>query len=528
MRNAHKRDTPCRPASFRQNVARVLVAFAAAGVMLAVMNRFGFGPGLLLGCLATGLAWNLRLQRRLRKLAPRPEQELLAAKTAAEQANLAKSRFLADMSHEIRTPMTAILGFAELLMSSLDDPEQLDAAETIHRNGNHLLEIVNGILDLSKIEAGRLEMHPASCSPHRIVANVVSLMRMRAATKGLFLTVHYDGPVPQQIRTDPTRLRQILINLVGNAIKFTDSGGVEIHTSLVEQPGKRPQLRVQVADTGAGIAAEQIDALFAPFAQGTAATACQESGTGLGLAISKRLAHLLGGDITARSTPGRGSTFTVTVDPGPLEGVAMNAPPSGDLLTCLHTSGVASTSNLRLDCRVLLVEDGPDNQRLLSLILRKAGSQVTLAENGLAALQHVRAASAATPHPGSSPQYKADPPKPPFDVILMDMQMPVMDGYEATRRLRQSGYSGPILALTAQAMSRDVRRCLEAGCDGHITKPIDREGLLKTIAVYLGRPVGWTEAARQETTAAASELFSAHPGPPTPRPPADHGPAAAR
>ena len=396
-------------------------------------------------------------------------QQLEAARLAAEVANQTKSAFLANMSHEIRTPMTAILGFAEnLLDAGLPEPERAEAARTIRRNGGHLLEILNDILDLSKIEAGRLDLERCRCSPVELIADVCALMQVRAAEKGLRLEVEYRGPVPETIETDPTRLQQILLNLVGNALKFTEQGEVRIVTALVTPRDlPRPALQIDVIDTGIGLSPEQIARLFRPFAQADSSTNRKFGGTGLGLAICQRLARLLGGDIRViESKPGVGTRFRATIAAGALEGVPLRdgdhrAAAAGGEAAAQGPSGAG-----RLPYRVLLAEDGPDNQRLISFILRKAGADVVTVANGQLAVDAALAAREA---------------KKPFDVILMDIQMPVLDGYDAVRLLRSKDYAGVIIALTAHAMAQDRERCLQAGCDDYASKPIDRNVLIGTI-----------------------------------------------
>ena len=399
---------------------------------------------------------------------------------AAEAANRSKSEFLANMSHEIRTPMTAILGFSDVLLGNLEEEENLSAAATIKRNGQYLLELINDILDLSKIEAGKLEVERIACSPSDVVGDVASLMRVRSEAKGLPLEIEYVGAVPETIQCDPTRLRQILINLVGNAIKFTETGSVRLVSRLVQGTARPSSLQLDVIDTGIGMTQEQAAKLFQPFTQADSSTARKYGGTGLGLTISKRLAEMLGGDITISSSAGKGSTFSVTVETGPLDGVPMLENGTEAIAESKRKAKASAAPAVKLDCRILLAEDGPDNQRLISFVLKKAGADVTLAENGQIAHDKALAAREAAE---------------PFDVILMDMQMPVMDGYTATGKLREADYTGPIVALTANAMADDDEKCREAGCDGYAAKPIDRAKLLATIAQYAGKQPQPTDVA---------------------------------
>jgi Amt family ammonium transporter len=394
-----------------------------------------------------------------------------AALEQAERASRAKSESLANMSHEIRTPLTSILGYADLLMDADQSPsERLNCLHTIRRNGEHLLSILNDILDLSKIEAGCMLLDVIACSPHEIASEVDLLLRRRMTDKNLSLETRYNGPIPRTIRTDPTRLRQILINLVGNAIKFTRSGEVRIEMGMATAPNDpKPQLSFSVIDTGIGMSPEQVQRLFRPFVQAEASTTRHFGGTGLGLTISKRLAEALGGQITVQSTPGRGSTFTVTVATGPLDDVEMVEIEPTSTESDIGSISLSVPKTLRLAGRVLLAEDGLDNQHLVTCLLKKVGLSVTVCDNGKLACEQAQEALAAGD---------------PFDLILMDMQMPVMNGYEATAELRSQGYRGPIVALTASAMRSDREECGRIGCDDFLSKPIERAHLIRTVARY--------------------------------------------
>ncbi len=407
-------------------------------------------------------------------------ESLRLAKQAAEQANQAKSEFLANMSHEIRTPMSAILGYADVLLAEegIDRAPsyRIEAFRTIQRNGEHLLQVINDILDLSKVEAGKLEFEEIRCSPAELLYDVQRIVKQAAEAKNLPFQINFVGDIPETIETDPTRLRQVLVNLIGNAVKFTEIGAVTLSVRLVEAASDSPRLEFAVSDTGLGLTSDQIARLFQPFSQADASTSRRFGGTGLGLTISKRIIEHLGGEILVESEYGKGSTFRAMVPIGSLAGIKQS-PVSWQRPAASKEMQPKTEPAGDLDCRILLAEDGPDNQRLLTFVLSKAGAQVTLVENGQAAVEQVLGSSENSPQAHDEPR--------PFDVILMDMQMPVLDGYQATRRLRAAGCATPIIALTAHAMQGDREHCLAAGCDDYLTKPINRHALYAAIRKHL-------------------------------------------
>ena len=387
--------------------------------------------------------------------------ELREAREAASAASQSKSEFLANMSHEIRTPMTAILGFADLLAESASrsgDVESMEHVDTIRRNGQHLLALINDILDLSKIEAGKMTVESIDLAPRTLLEDAIQTLASRAAEKGIVLRSEIAADLPATIRSDPLRMRQVLLNLLGNAIKFTQHGSVTLRATVTN--GSKPLLRCEISDTGVGMSPDELARLFRAFEQADSSTTRRFGGTGLGLRISKWLTELLGGGIEVTSEPGRGSRFVAT----------FALVEAADSLAAIAVPTADHEGSLR-EIRVLFAEDGPDNVRLISHVLRKAGASVTTVGNGeelLAALTvDGDAESALRPHHG-------------FDLIITDIQMPVMDGFEAVRRFRARGGDTPVVALTAHAMSGDRDKCIEAGCDGYATKPIDRAALIAT------------------------------------------------
>jgi signal transduction histidine kinase/ActR/RegA family two-component response regulator len=400
------------------------------------------------------------------------------AKLAADAASRAKSNFLANMSHEIRTPMTAIIGFSELLVdpeTSLHERE--NASHTINRNGKHLLSLINDILDLSRIESGHMEFELCDANPVVLLNDVHELLQVRAAEKKLDLCLSFNDDIPQTIQTDPLRLKQAVVNLVGNAIKFTSSGSVSIEASCDRE---KEIFTIKVRDSGIGMTPDQQKRIFEPFSQADNSMTRRFGGTGLGLAITRNIGRAFGGDVVVESTAGDGSVFTLALTTGDLSNVPTN---QTDLKadSFNREAPTPRTPAVEISGHVLLVEDGPDNQRLVSFLLRKAGATVSVANHGQEALDQVASADA------------------PFDLILMDMQMPVMDGYTATRSLRASNYQGQIVALTAHALSEEIETCMDAGCDGYLRKPIEKAVFFSELKQRIGQPSDRCVESTQET-----------------------------
>jgi signal transduction histidine kinase/ActR/RegA family two-component response regulator len=427
----------------------------------------------------------------LLRLIPRALQmnEIESLNQKLEKANSAKQNFLANMSHEIRTPMTAILGYSELLNGSEDEAERTQSIAAINRNSEHLLGLLDDILDLSKIEAGHVEVEQVPFSLQQVLQSVSDAMSHRAKQRQNTIVPELDEKLPEIVMGDPTRLRQVLFNLTGNAIKFTENGEIRVRVSADEE---QPSLiRFEVIDQGIGMTAEQAAKVFVAFAQADTSTTRKYGGTGLGLTISGRLTELMGGKLSIESQPDKGTTVRFSLPLHASQEHASQGHASQGLTPSPREETTERSSVLANDrvgtelplagIRILYAEDGLDNQRLVRRFLERAGASCFIAENGQEAIDCI------------------EQTEQPFDLILMDMQMPVLDGYAATRRLREMGIVIPIVAMTAHALSSSRDECFECGCDSFISKPLTSqtliEGTLNALAASKTRDIASSLAA---------------------------------
>jgi signal transduction histidine kinase/ActR/RegA family two-component response regulator len=402
-----------------------------------------------------------------RKLLKQQVQELKLAKETAEKANQLKSAFLANMSHEIRTPLGAIIGFADLLKMENPnlDEEAKEYLGIIERNGNVLVKLIDDILDLSKVEAGHMEPGALEFDPVQVTKEFFETLREKANTRKDTLEMVTAGRIPEKIVSDPTRLRQVLTNIIGNALKFTENGTVTVTMELVPETNQHPEMiAFNVQDTGIGMTREQTERLFQNFIQADVTMTRRFGGTGLGLVLSKRLSQLMGGDVRiTASEPGKGSTFRITV------ATRLTDEVRGEGRSLYQSQADQSAKpmyreNSLAEKSVLLVEDSADNQLLIKNILNDSGAKVEIAGNGQEGIEKALGGS--------------------YDVVLMDIQMPLMDGLEATTQLRGKHYSKPIIALTANAMSTEREKYAKAGFDEYLMKPINLHELVDKVVFY--------------------------------------------
>jgi signal transduction histidine kinase/DNA-binding response OmpR family regulator len=417
--------------------------------------------------------------------------ELEIARTKADDTTRAKSEFLANMSHEIRTPLTSIIGFSETLADvDLSAQDRRRAVAAIRNSGRHLFDIINDVLDISKIEAGKLEMEAIEVSPMDLVQDTVCIVEQKATERGLQIRTQFDLPLPKTIISDPMRIKQILLNLCGNAVKFTQSGSITVGLGF---DAAARQMIFSVTDTGIGMTPEQVAQVFAPFHQADKSTSRYYGGTGLGLSISKQLAQRLGGDIICDSELGNGTRFTLRVAAGETDTAQWIEELDAPNDYCAQPA--ARIAPPQLCGRVLLAEDTPDIQALIKMLLKKTGLAVKAVDNGADALQQAL--------------------RERYDLVVMDMQMPVMDGLAAIQQLRQSGFDQPIVALTANATQEDKNRCIHAGADNFVVKPVDVAVFYNILSQYLPEqplqplPQDTPQRVQEHSVAAAPSVLAA-------------------
>ncbi len=414
------------------------------------------------------LATSKEIERINENLEKSMQQSNITAQQAIE-ASKAKSNFLARMSHEMRTPLNAIIGFSEVLSEMKHGEDETNYINLILENGRNLLELINDILDFSKIEAGQMKTEIIDCCPVEIIKNAESIARQLAQKKNLPFRIKFKTPVPERIKTDPARVRQCLINLVSNAIKFTHTGHVCVYISFIRQNNK-DYLRFDIEDTGIGIPAEKQAMLFNAFCQVEEGTNRKFGGTGLGLAITKQIVELLGGSISVFSEPQKGSVFTFTVPTGTMSANLKKGSAEQSAPAISSKPNLPPLDSTHYKGRVLVAEDSPANQKLMSVLLSKAGLDFVIAGDGLQAVKAVEESTKTAN---------------PFTLIFMDIQMPNMNGLDATRRIRELGITAPIIALTASVLNTDRDKCFQAGCNSFLAKPIDRTKFIEALNNYL-------------------------------------------
>lgn len=451
------------PMRLRNKVIGVLACFSSSHELtqtdLVVVEEIAFRGAMALD--------NARMFQELKT----NEEYLQKSRQIADIENQAKSLFLANMSHEIRTPLTAILGFLDLILAENEQNNlaagkpvrrTADLSERVRANGSHLLKLIDQILDLSKIESGKIEIVNETVNLNELLAEIYDTLNLQAKRRKNNLEFLFDSSIPVLIQTDPTRLKQILTNIVGNALKFTENGSVSMQISYDE---KKSQLSFIVNDNGIGLTKEQMLKIFNPFSQGDVSHTKRFGGTGLGLSLSRRFAQHMNGDIVLlHSEPSRGTSFQITIQAEDLSEQKID--PQLWLKSSVRPAYSTGQGELSLSgVNILLAEDSPDNQLIINMILEKVGAKVDIASDGAEAFEMAL--------------------KKKYDIILMDIQLPIMTGHVVCQKLRELGYSGPIIALTAHALKKERDQSLQYGCDAHLTKPIDRYHLISTIQSYV-------------------------------------------